>query len=381
MTGNPEAPGGGRAPADTPSTAASEPAERPRSGPVTELALVAAGLGLVVYLLGFVDDAASGGSFVGALLLGGGLLAGSVALPTVRASVLVPAAVATVTGALFLLQSVVGGSDSAIDIGALVLALLEAAAATGAALLHAGVVHARPRRPKQAAAAPYGGGYPAQGYPSQGYPAQGGAVPGPQGGPAQGYPPQAGPAFPGQQYPGQPYPGSYPGHPGEPYPADQYAGEHAYAQHARYGAQYGVPGYPPPPPYGAPGHDPSAPGPAERAPDAPAGDAPTTVAATEAYRSGVPVTGTPGATGASGGAGTPASGATVIYGSGAYPPAAPRAEHRAEPRVETPATATGSHAAPEVVASGSHAAPEPAPAREDGEDDRTRTIPRVTDER
>jgi len=57
-----------------------------------------------------------------------------------------------------------------------------------------------------------------------------------------------------------------------------------------------VPGYPPPPPYGAPGHDPSAPGPAERAPDAPAGDAPTTVAATEAYRSGVPVTGTPGAT-------------------------------------------------------------------------------------
>jgi len=75
--------------------------------------------------------------------------------------------------------------------------------------------------------------------------------------PYAGYPQQAGcPSFPGQQYPGQPYPGSYAGYPGEPYPGDQYAGEHAYAQHARYGAQYGVPGYPPPPPYGAPGYEP-----------------------------------------------------------------------------------------------------------------------------
>ena len=32
--------------------------------------------------------------------------------------------------------------------------------------------------------------------------------------------------------------------------------EHAFAQNARYGGQYGVPGYPPPPPVGAPGYDP-----------------------------------------------------------------------------------------------------------------------------
>ena len=44
-----------------------------------------------------------GGSFVGALLLGGGLLAGSVALPTVGTRMLVPAGVATATGALLLL--------------------------------------------------------------------------------------------------------------------------------------------------------------------------------------------------------------------------------------------------------------------------------------
>ena len=132
MTGNPEAPEGGRAPADGPSDAGVEPAERPRSGPVTELALVAAGLGLVVYLLGFVDDA--GPTLVAdrpaparrgpARRLGRGADGAS-------ARVLVPAAVATVTGALFLLHAVVSGRNSAIA-GRLVLALLEAAAATGA---------------------------------------------------------------------------------------------------------------------------------------------------------------------------------------------------------------------------------------------------------
>jgi Family of unknown function (DUF5336) len=218
MTGTPESPDGVRgdsrsAPADL---------DRPRSGLVIELALVAAGLGLVIHLLGYVEDIGLRAYLAGPLLLGGGLLAGSVALPTVRVSVLVPSAVATLTGALFLLQSVVNGSASAVAVGGVVLALLEAAAATGAALLHAGVVRARPRARKAAA-------------------------------PPAGYPPPPGfPAFPGQQYPGQPFPGSYPGHPAEPY-----AGEHAYAQYARYGTSYGVPGYPPPPPHAAPGYDPT----------------------------------------------------------------------------------------------------------------------------
>jgi len=221
MTGNPEAPEGGRAPADGPTVPAADRTERPRSGPVTELALVAAGLGLVVYFLAFVDDVGPTSSPIVPLLLGGGLLAGSVAVPTVSVRMLAPAAVLAVTGALLLLHAVVTGRNSAIVVGGLVLALLEAGAAVGAVLLHAGVVHAR--RPKPAPT-------------------------------AAGTPQQAGyPGFPGQQYPGQPYPGSYPGHPGEPYPGDQYAGEHAYAQHARYGEQYGVPGYPPPRRTGRPG--------------------------------------------------------------------------------------------------------------------------------
>jgi hypothetical protein len=214
---------------------------------VAELALVAAGLGLVVYLLGFVADIDLGTLLHGPLLVGGGLLAGSVVLPAVGTRVLVPAAIATVTGALLLLQVVAGGADSALAVGALVLALLEAAATAGAALLHAGVLRApKPKPKKQAAATP----------------------------PAfAGHPPQPGPVFPGQQYPGQPYPGPYPGYPGEQYPGDQYAGEHAYAQNARYGGSYGVPGYPPPPPYGAPGFDPAAYGgqPAYGRPDAPDG--------------------------------------------------------------------------------------------------------------
>jgi Family of unknown function (DUF5336) len=372
MTGNPDASDGGRAPADRGSTASSGGAERPRSGRATELALVAAGLGFVVYLLGFVDDVGSR-SLIVPLLLGGGLLAGSVALPTVSARVLAPAAVTTATGALLMLQAVVGGTNSAVAVGALVLALLEAAAAAGAALLHAGVVQSRPRH-RKAATPPYAGypapGQPAQGYPAQGQPAQGYPA---QGQPAQGYAPQGYPAFPGQQYPGQPYPGSYAGHPGEPYQGDQYAGEHAYAQHARYGTQYGVPGYPPPPPYGTPGYDPSTPGAAERTPDVTGSDAPTTAAAAPAqvYRSGVPAT---GASGATGGTSTPAADATTVYGSGAYAPAAPHAD--------PPTTATGGHAAaPAVSATGSHAAPEGAESPGDGESDETRAIPRVTDER
>jgi hypothetical protein len=226
MTVDPGASDPGRPPADPPHGRAGEP-DRLRSGRVAELALVAAGLGLMIYLLGFVDDVASG-TLVGPLLLGGGLLAGSVVLPTAGPRPLVPAAVATGTGALLLLQAVVGGADSAVAIAALVLAVLEVAAVGGAALLQAGTVRLPQRRPRRPAPPP-----PPPPPPPYAYP------------PPPGYP-----AFPGQQYPGQPYPGSYPGHAAGP--ADPYAGEHAYAQYARYGAPYGVPGYPPPPPAGPP---------------------------------------------------------------------------------------------------------------------------------
>jgi Family of unknown function (DUF5336) len=436
MAGSLEAPDGGRAP-DDPRSGAPAQAERPRSGRVSELALVAAGLGLVVYLLGFVDDAGIG-AVVGPLLVGGGLLAGSVALPSVSSRVLVPAAVAIVTGTLFLLQTVVGGVDSPYAIGALVLALLEAAAATGAALMQAGVVRAP--RPKPAAAAPYAGGPPPQ-------------------------PGQAG--FPGQQYPGQPYPGSYaaaplPGagyppaapSPGEQYPGDQYAGEHAYAQNARYGGQYGVPGYPPPP-YGAPAHDPAGseagvqgtgahpghgasaatpmvagPG-ADRPGDPPATDDPSAGATTIVQTSGVhrarPPRSEPPPSSAEG----RDDPATVVQASGAHrarsawsePPSAP-AEGRDDPATAAPGSGTfrirsgrsqppsGStegrdDPATAVQASGAHRGgpeeprpPEPtagAPAPADGRapgpertggahdaeaaDAHTRAIPRVTDER
>jgi hypothetical protein len=302
MTGTPESPDGVRARDDSRSAPAD--LDRPRTGPVSELALVAAGLGVVVYLLGYVEDIGLRAYLAGPLLLGGGLLAGSVVLPTVRASVLVPSAVVTLTGALFLLESVVNGSGSAVAVGGVVLGLLEAAAAGGAALLHAGVVRARPRARKAAA-------------------------------PPAGYPPQPGyPAFPGQQYPGQPFPGSYPGHPGEPY-----AGEHAYAQYARYGTSYGVPGYPPPPPHGAPGYDPTTvPGAVgQGVPERPA---------TPAY--GIPVVNQP---------------TTVNPAGSAVPP-------HSEPAAGDTGS-TGSHAA--VPGAAGRAADD----RTAGDDDRTRTVPRT----
>jgi len=206
-----------------------EPADPPttQAGPVAELGLVAAGLGLVIYLIGFVANLGGSSSPAMPLLLGGGLLAGTVALPRVGHRALGPAAVVTTTGALLLLRAVVDGGGSALAVGALVLGLLEAGAAVGATLMQAGVLRSRPPKARRSSAASF-----------------------------PGYP--AGPQFPGQQYPGQPYPGAYAaeGRPAEPTPADQWTGEHAYGQNARYGGQYGVPGYPPPPPYGAPGYEP-----------------------------------------------------------------------------------------------------------------------------
>jgi hypothetical protein len=225
MTRNAETPGthdvdGSRSSAEaTPSAGV----RTTQTGPVAELGLVAAGLGLVIYLIAFVTDFGGSTSLVLPLLLGGGLLAGTVALPSVSSRVLAPAAVVTTTGALLLLREVVD-DGGALAVGALVLGLLEAGAAVGATLMHTGVVRSRPSKNRKPSA-------------------------------FSGYP--AGPQFPGQQYPGQPYPGTYPAgaQVAGPFPGDQWTGEHAYGQNAQYGEQYGVPGYPPPPPYATPGYD------------------------------------------------------------------------------------------------------------------------------
>jgi Family of unknown function (DUF5336) len=227
MTRNAETP-------DTPAADGSRPAAEAtpsagvrttQTGPVAELGLVAAGLGLVIYLIAFVADFGGSTSLVLPLLLGGGLLAGTVALPSVGNRVLAPAAVVITTGALLLLRAVVD-DGGALAVGALVLGLLEAGAAVGATLMQAGVVRSRPSRNRKP---PAFSGYP------------------------------AGPQFPGQQYPGQPFPGTYPAgaQAAQSFPGDQWTGEHAYGQNAQYGEQYGVPGYPPPPPYGTPGYDPA----------------------------------------------------------------------------------------------------------------------------
>jgi hypothetical protein len=189
-----------------------------------------AALGVVTYLLSFVEAGLSG-SLIGFLLLGGGLLAGAALLPKVG-RVLVPATVIVVTGTLFLLQAVAQGGSSTTAIVALVLAFLQSAAAIGAVLLDSGLVKApapRPRAP-QGYGQPGGygqyppgygqpGGYgqygPQQGYPQQGYGAPGYGQPG-QYGQQQGYGQQGygAPGGYGQQQPqgswGQTDPGARP---------------------------------------------------------------------------------------------------------------------------------------------------------------------------
>jgi Family of unknown function (DUF5336) len=346
--------------------------EKARSGPVAELALVAGGLGLAGYLLGFVAELGAGAGLTGALLLGGGLLAASSVLPGVGTRILVPAAVATVTGALLLLQTVVGGRDSALAIAVLVLALLAAAAAAGAALLDVGVLHAPAPRPKAKPQRPAPVKQQAPVFP--------------------GYPQQ--PAFPGQQYPGQPYPGGYAGrHPGDAYSGDQYAGEHVFTPSARYGGQYGAPGYPPP--YSTPAFDPGY-------PPQPA------FGRSEPGRTDAPVADRPAAEPA-GGQHAPAQPASpeastpepTLHGSEVFRPAneppaagahrAVAAEGAVSPaaqRVTPPdgVQAAGSHRAPAVESRPAPAVdgPPPVPGHvvDDGDtDDRTQVLPTVPQER
>ncbi len=194
------------------STASAAEASQLAPGPARLLVLAAAGLGLVIYVLGFVEVGLSG-SLIGFLLLGGGLLAGAAVLPKVG-RVLVPAAVIVVTGTLFLLQAVAEGGASTTAIIALVLALLESVAVIGAVLLDAGLVKApapRPRAPQgYGQPGAYGqyppgygqpGGYGQYGAQQQGYPQQGFGGPAGYGQPGQ-YGQQPGFGQPGYNAPG-----------------------------------------------------------------------------------------------------------------------------------------------------------------------------------
>jgi hypothetical protein len=166
------------------------------------LVLAAAGLGIVIYVLGFVEPGLSN-SLIGFLLLGGGLLAGAAVLPR-TGRVLVPAAVAVVTATLQLLQAVAGGGASTTAIVALVLAFLQSVAVIGAVLLDAGLVKAPAPRPSTPAGYGQPGGY-GQYPPGYGQPGGYGQYGAPQGYGQQGQ---------GQQGYGTPGYGQYGQQPG-----------------------------------------------------------------------------------------------------------------------------------------------------------------------
>lgn len=253
-------------PADT--GAAAVPDGQLRAGPARLLALLAAGIGLIVYLVGYFDDLGIAGTFLDILIVGGGLLAGVATLPR-AARLLAPGAVAVTLGTLLLLQAVTGGGAPTGVIVVLVLAFLQTIALVLAVLYDAGLLAPPAARPR-----PAGPGY------------------GQAGGFGQYGPPQGGY---GQQPPGYgqqaPY-GQQPGYGGAP--------------QQPYGQQ--PPGYGQQPPYGQPGYG-SAPQQAHGQPSAeagphsgwgarpPGGDTPV---------GGTPAAGLPGS--ASGGAGSDPSG-------------------------------------------------------------------------
>lgn len=204
-------------------------------GPARLLALGAAALAVVIYLLGFFDAIPFTTGTIGAMIIGGGFLAGAAVLPAVG-RVLLPGVVLLLVGTLQLLQAVTsnagsefGGGTSAIWIVGLVLAFLAVALAAGALLMDAGII--KPPAPRQNAPAGYG----QPGYGQGGYPGQ------------QGYgygQPGYGPGY------GQPPYGGQPGYGGQPP-----AGPPGYGQQGGYGqAPYG------PAPYGPAGYGAAQPG-------------------------------------------------------------------------------------------------------------------------
>src|SRR5688500_2315846 len=138
------------------------PGEQQLPGPARLLALLAAGLAIVIYILGFVEDTQLINRVGGLLVIGGGLLGVSALLPR-SGRVLVPATVLALLGSLALLQETAAGfAVPTTTIIAVILAFLLTVALVGAVLLEAGIVKAPSPRPQS--------GYPQQGY--GGYPGQ-----------------------------------------------------------------------------------------------------------------------------------------------------------------------------------------------------------------
>lgn len=238
-------------------SATSSSAESP-SPQVRLLALSAAGLAFLMYLLGFAGGANPLViSFAGTLLVGGGFLAGAAALPKAP-RVLVPATVAVLLGALQLLQAIsVGPLDvGVVTIIMVILALGLLAVVGGMLLLDLGLLadmRSGGRGMFGGRSGQYAGGYGAPpgmpaGYGQQpsGYGGYGQQAPGS----AQGY----GYGYAGYGY-GQPGQGGYGGY-GQPGQQPGYGG---------YGQPYGAqqpPGPPQPqssPPQQAPTPQPPAP--------------------------------------------------------------------------------------------------------------------------
>ncbi|MBW0116473.1 DUF5336 domain-containing protein [Pseudonocardia abyssalis] len=311
------------------STTAAPKTHQLAPGPARLLALGAAALVVVIYILGFFDEFTFTGSLAGALVIGGGLLAGAAVLPKVG-RVLVPAVVLLATGTLQLLQAVTGTAGQefgdgpgAVLIVGLVLSFIALALAVGALLMDAGIIKAPAPRP----ATPPGYGQQYGGYGQQpGYGGQYGAYGQQQPGYGQqtgyGQQPGYGPGY-GQQ------PGAQPS-------GAQPAGQPAYGQ--GYGQSYGAPAYPAG--YGAPGQ-PADPGQgSSEATTSMATPAPGTGEAGQGWYSGTGSAAPSGAPEVSSSASTPASGSPVTPSEGAHAtveqPAEPGQDRVEETRFITP---------------------------------------------
>ena len=256
-----------------------QPPAAPQSGPSPSreggldlggiLALVALGLGLVIYFCCFSIEALGITALLLYFFLAAALLGAGTLLPKAPA-VLFPAAVLATTGTLGVLNVVVLADPPSIVIVILILGLLQTAALVGAVLVDAGMIKSKPR------STPFSGQQ--RGSPSGSFPAQPDLfAPGQYG---QGPAGQYGPGQPGQ--PGQPaQPGQY-GQPPQQSPPNQYGGSDTTQQfnppwrgESWKGGDYGHPGEQrragegepgqqgPNPPFGQPG----TPSGGERGPD------------------------------------------------------------------------------------------------------------------
>src|SRR4051794_37880932 len=134
-------------PIEVPSDAPESPGK-----PVRGLALASAGAAVVFAVLGFLGAAPATG-LTGALVLGGGLLVGAVALPR-AGRVTAPGAVVATVGMVGVLQTATTIRGSGLLIAAIAVALLTWLAAVMTALLDAGAFGARKPRPVRVQAHP-----------------------------------------------------------------------------------------------------------------------------------------------------------------------------------------------------------------------------------